>query len=126
LSAKQAILTVAAKPEKPLLIYDDDCNFCKFWILRWQRFTRGRVDYTTSQEARVKEQFPEIPGERFDESVQFVQTDGKVYGGAEGVFRSLSYGPGGGIALWLYRDAPGFAPVSEWCYQFVARRRTFF
>lgn len=126
MSAKPAVLTVAAPPAKPLLIYDGDCNFCKFWILRWQRFTRGRVDYAASQEARVAQQFPELPLERFEASVQFIGTDGRVYGGAEAVFRSSVYGRGGGLLLWVYEQVPGFAPTAEWVYQFVARRRTAF
>ena len=58
--------------------------------------------------------------------MQFIETDGRVYGGAEAVFRSLAYGPCGGVFSWLYRRVPGFAPVAEWVYQFVARRRTAF
>lgn len=107
---------MAAGPEKPLVIYDGECNFCKFWVLRCQRFTRGRVDFAASQETWVKEQFPEVPPERFDESVQLVETDGKVYSGAEAAFRALRYGRAGGAGLWLYDNLPGFAPVTESSY----------
>ena len=126
MSAKPAVLTVATPPAEPLLIYDGDCNFCKFWILRWQQFTQGKVDYVASQEARVAQQFPELPQEHIEASVQFIETDGRVYGGAEAVFRSLIYGRCGGLSLWLYERIPGFAPAAEWVYQFVARRRTAF
>jgi predicted DCC family thiol-disulfide oxidoreductase YuxK len=126
MAGKRPVITVAAHPAKPLLIYDGDCNFCKFWILRWQRFTRGRVEYLASEDARVAEQFPELPRERFDESVQFIETDGRVYGGAEAVFRSLNYGPAGGVASWVYEGLPGFAAVAEGLYRFVAKRRTLF
>ncbi len=124
--AKQPVITVASRPTKPLLIYDGDCNFCKFWILRWQRFTRERVDYVASQEARVGEQFPELPRVSFEESVQLVETDGKVYAGAEAVFRTLTYGPCRKWPLWIYEQMPGFAPVAECLYHFVAKRRTGF
>ena len=50
---KQPSITVVEKPARPLFIYDGECNFCKFWILRWQRFTRGRVDYVASQEPQI-------------------------------------------------------------------------
>ncbi len=91
MTVNQSAAQVASHPAKPLMIYDGHCNFCKFWIIRWQQATAGRVDYAASQEPRVREQFPEIPRERFEESVQFIETDGRVYSGAEAVFRSLTY-----------------------------------
>ncbi|MDB6065568.1 MAG: hypothetical protein JWR26_1776 [Pedosphaera sp.] len=116
-------LQVASAPAKPLMIYDGECNFCKFWIRRWQQSTGGRVDYMASQDPRVGEQFPEIPRQRFEESVQFIETDGRVYSGAEAVFRSLTYGRWGRRPLWAYQRVPGVAPVTEWLYRFVAGHR---
>jgi lipase maturation factor 1 len=49
---------VAAPPDKPLLLYDGECGFCKLWIARWKTATGGLVDYAPSQEAA--ERFPEI------------------------------------------------------------------
>jgi lipase maturation factor 1 len=115
--------SVRAAPAKPLMIYDGECNFCKFWILRWQRATRGNVDYVASQDPQVAQQFPELPRERFEGSVQFIETDGIVYSGAEAVFRSLTYTRVWGWLLWVYKNVPGFKRATEWTYQFVARRR---
>ena len=123
MTVNQPAVQVASHPAKPLMIYDGHCNFCKFWIIRWQQATAGRVDYATSQEPHVRERFPELPPERFEESVQFVETDGRVYSGAEAVFRSLTYSSSGGWPLWLYRNFPGIAPVTEAAYHFVARHR---
>ena len=123
---KQPVITAAERPAKPLFIYDGECNFCKFWILRWQRFTRGRVEYAASQEPQIARRFPEIPPARFDEAVQFVETDGRVYSGPEAVFRSLTYGCWGNWPLWIYQQMPGFAPIAEWIYHFIAKRRTGF
>ncbi|HZV34533.1 MAG TPA: DUF393 domain-containing protein, partial [Verrucomicrobiae bacterium] len=114
---------IASAPAKPLMVYDGECNFCKFWILRWQRATNDRVDYIASQDSRVAEQFPELPRERFEQSVQLIETDGNVYSGAEAVFRSLTYSRAWGWLLWLYQNVPGFKPITEWMYQFVAQRR---
>lgn len=125
MSVKQAA-QVASHPAIPLMIYDGDCNFCKFWISRWQRSTTGRVEYIASQDPRVAEQFPELPPECFETAVQFIETDGRVYSGAEAVFRSLTYSPFRQWPLWIYDRVPGVAPVTEWAYHFVARRRTGF
>jgi lipase maturation factor 1 len=108
------------------MIYDGCCNFCKFWIIRWQRATEGRVEYIESQDPRVTTQFPELPRESFETSVQFIETDGKVYSGAEAVFRSLTYSRSGKWLLWLYRKVPGFAAVTERAYSFVAGHRESF
>src|SRR5262244_3889781 len=99
---------VAAAPGKPLLIFDGDCGFCRRWILRWKSWTAGRVDYAPSQEAAPR--FPEIPAETFRDSVVLVTPDGRWFEAAEAVFRSLSFAPGGGWMLTLYRALPGFAP----------------
>jgi predicted DCC family thiol-disulfide oxidoreductase YuxK len=114
---------VALPPKKPLLVYDGECNFCKFWILRWQRATKDRVDYIASQDPRIAQQFPELPPESFEESVQLILPDGTVYSGAEAVFRSLTVSHAWGWLLWLYQNVPGFRPVTESAYHFVAHRR---
>ncbi len=119
-------MIVAFPPAKPLMIYDGDCNFCKFWIIRWQQASEGRVEYAASQEARVAQEFPELPREQFDQAVQFIETDGQVYSGAEAVFRSLTYSRFWQWPFQLYRDVPGVKPVTERAYQFVARRRELF
>ena len=71
------------------MVFDGDCNFCSLWIRRWQQVTGDAVDYLPVHDHRIASQFPEIPRERFDTAVQFIETDGMVYSGAEGVFGSL-------------------------------------
>ena len=73
------------------MVFDGDCGFCRLWISRWQVMTGDRVDYATSQDSA--KDLPDIPPEKFQESVQLVETDGKVYQGAEAVFRSLNHAP---------------------------------
>jgi predicted DCC family thiol-disulfide oxidoreductase YuxK len=123
---KQPPIIVAARLSRPLMIYDGDCGFCKFWIVRWQQTTAGAVDYIASQEPRVAEQFPELPRERLAAAVQLVETDGAVFEGADAVFRALAYNPRFRWPRWFYERVPGVAPVTEAAYALVARRRTFF
>lgn len=104
------------------MIFDGDCHFCRRWIERWREMTCGRVDYATSQE--VGAVFPEIPSSAFEQAVQFVETDGRVFSGAEAVFRSLGYSRRGGALEWAYDRVPGFAPLTETAYGLVARNRT--
>ena len=106
---------------RPVLLYDGDCNFCYHWIARWRHVTGDRVDYLPSQE--VAHQFPNISPEKFETSVQLVQPDGSVHAGAEAVFRVLAYNPDYGWPLWMYLKIPGVASVTEFLYRLVARNR---
>ncbi|MDE2798391.1 MAG: DCC1-like thiol-disulfide oxidoreductase family protein, partial [Gemmatimonadota bacterium] len=105
---------------KPLLAYDNDCDFCRYWIAQWQHVTGDRVDYAPYQE--VASQFPEIPISAFESSVQLIQENGTVLSGAEAVLRALN----SGLLLWCYYQLPGFAKVSETVYRLIARHRPFF
>src|SRR5580692_1971088 len=119
-------LHVAAPPLKPLLVFDGDCNFCQLWIRRWQQMTGDAVDYLPSQDPGIARQFPEIPQERFQASVQLIETDGAVYSGAEAVFRTLANAPNRQWPLRTYQNASWIASTTEAAYHFVAEHRTFF
>jgi len=45
------------------MIYDGDCDFCKYWIAHWQWTTGERIDYAPFQEAA--ERFPNLAPENF-------------------------------------------------------------
>jgi predicted DCC family thiol-disulfide oxidoreductase YuxK len=109
--------------DRPLVVYDGDCGFCREWIRRWQERTGPRVDYAPYQEAA--ERFPEIPVTSFRRAVHLIDTDGAVFAGAEAVFRTLARARRGGSWLWAYRRLPGFAPASEAAYRWVASHRDF-
>src|SRR5687767_4727119 len=101
------------KLNKPLLIFDGDCSFCRVWIARWKRFTRDKVDYAPAQE--VGKQFPDIPTQDFQKAVQLIEPDGHRTSAAEAVFRALHYG-GSGFLSKAYERVPGFAPITEFAY----------
>ena len=110
-------------PDRPLLIFDGDCSFCRVWVEYWQQITEDRVLYAPYQE--VGDCFPDIPRQQFKAAVQLVQPDGKFFGGADAVFRFLALVPGKGSLLWLYEKAPGFAPIADAVYALIARHRSF-
>ena len=118
-------VVIPHRRDKPLMVFDGECHFCRRWITRWQQATGDAVDYAPSQE--VAASFPEIPAAEFDREVKLIEPNGRVYGGAEAVFRALCQGDKPGVlarvALGLYKDLPGFAPVTEAAYRFVAQHR---
>jgi len=114
-------MQTATEPRLPLLIYDGDCGFCKYWLRYWQRLTGDRVAYAPYQE--VAGQYPEIPVAEFKRAVQYVAPDGKTASGAEAALLTLNHG-GKGFWLTLYRHVPGFAAIAEGVYGFVASHRS--
>ena len=115
-------MKVSNPPAKPLMIWDGECHFCRRWIERWRETTAGRVDYEPFQ--TVAERFPEIPASEFEKAVQFIETDGRVFSGAEGVYRSLGYNPRHRWFTWCYEHVPGCAAISHAVYAVIARNRT--
>ena len=113
-------------PRKPLLIYDGECGFCSFWIRRWQRLTRDRIDYLPLQNAAIARRFPELARTALETAVHLIDPDGRVCTGAEAVFRSLASHPAWRWPLALYQKVPGARLASEWTYGVVARNRTTF
>ena len=109
--------------DTPLLIYDGDCAFCRFWVEYWRRRAGEAVLFAPYQD--VAEQFPEIPLARFRAAAQFRDANGQFSSGAEAVFRTLACAPGARRRwpLWAYARVPLFGWVSEAAYRWVARHR---
>jgi len=122
------LMVVANPPPSPLLIFDGDCSFCRYWADAWKDRTGDAVEYAAAQ--HVAGQFPEIPTESLRQSVQLVVPDGHVYGGAEAVFRTLAFASRGRwrhrFALWSYQSLAGVRPATEASYHFIASHRGLF
>jgi predicted DCC family thiol-disulfide oxidoreductase YuxK len=121
------VSTIEHKPvagSRPLLVYDGDCGFCVYSVRYWHKLTGDRVIYRPYQE--VAAQYPSIPISDFQRAVQFITHDGYRVSAAKASFLTLSYAPGKGFWLALYRKLPGFAAASELAYAFVAANREAF
>lgn len=119
-----AQVPVHPPPERPLLIWDGECGFCRRWVRRWERLTLGLVDYATSQ--AVGDRYPQLHEKDLSRSVYLIDVDGRIHAGAEAVFRSLARAPHWRWMYWLYRKVPLAAPASELVYALVARNRYLF
>jgi len=114
----------SSRLEKPLILFDGDCYFCRFWIQRWNARTENKVGYAPYQDRSLE--FKEIPMKEFERSVQLVMPTGNVYSGAEATFRALAEVPSGKKYLWAYQHIPLVKQVSELLYRWVASNRSFF
>jgi predicted DCC family thiol-disulfide oxidoreductase YuxK len=110
---------------RPLVVFDGDCGFCRFWIERWRRYTRDAVDYEPFQNPEIAARFPTIPRERFARAVQLIEPDGRVSEAAHAVFRLGAIARRHSAPLWAYEHLPGFAALTERAYQHVANHRRF-
>lgn len=105
----------------PTLVYDGECGICRYWVSYWQDLTKDHVVYRAYQEAASE--YPAIPPEAFKRAIQLIESDGHVYSGAAATFRVLRHAPGRAPWWWCYAHLPGFAPLTEWAYAFMAGRR---
>jgi len=110
--------------ERPLVIFDGKCGFCRIWIRYWEQLTGTALEYAASQDVGAR--YPQIPAESFSQSVQLVLPGGEVISGARAVFTTLKCAPGLTWPLWFYDHVPGFAPATEIAYKLIAAHRTFF
>ena len=107
--------------ERPVLVWDGDCAFCKRSVLHIAGKLGAQVRYVTYQS--VHDRFEHLSAQEFAQAVYFIEPDGSVYRGAEAVFRAYSWRPKGSLLLRMYHDLPGFSALSEWGYRRVAHNR---
>lgn len=112
---------VAAPPERPLLVFDGDCAFCRFWIARWKRTSGERLDYAPYQAAAAR--LPEIPVEEFRRAVALVRPSGEVLFGAAAVVAARAEVPGHSLWSRVYRGVPGARLLMDFVYRLVANHR---
>jgi len=113
-----------ANLNRPLLVFDGECGFCRIWVDYWRLLTGDRVSYAPYQE--VSQRFPQVSPADFQAAVQLILPDGKVISAAHAVFRTIAHAPGQGWLLWLYQKLWGFAAFSEWVYRSLAAHRSLF
>jgi predicted DCC family thiol-disulfide oxidoreductase YuxK len=102
--------TTNTQLERPLLLFDGDCGFCRFWVERWKSRTRGRVDFAPAQQEAAR--FPQVTEQAWKRAVQLVP-DGTVCAGAEAVLAALACMPKHRWMLGAYRRVPGARPASN-------------
>ncbi len=107
--------------DRPLVIYDGNCGFCRIWVEYGKELTGDRLAWAPSQEAAADH--PQIDPKQFDKSVQLVLPDGTVESGARAVCRIAAMAPGRAWALGTYETIPGLARVEESLYAFISAHR---
>ena len=108
--------------DKPVLIWDGKCGFCKYWVTRWQNMTGDSIEYRTFQQAAAD--FPDIPLKEFKKASRLIETDGSVYAGPDSAYRSYDYSSKKEYPYhrWYTQNAT-FRKLSDHGYNFIAKHR---
>jgi len=119
--------------QKPLFVYDGECQFCRVCVDYSRLLTKEKVEYrpfqsfdwskTGPQGRKVAKEFPHISQREFARAVKLFTEDGKGYSGAHATFKLLAYNRKQRLGLWLYRYVPLFKFFSELGYRLVALNR---
>ncbi len=108
---------------KPIMVFDGNCGFCRYWVVKWMRISKLAIEYRPYQE--VAENFSDIPPIHFKEAVRFIDLDGSILSGPEAAYiayvkaNKLTY-----LHQW-YRKGGWFMKLSDVAYMWVADHRNF-
>ncbi|HEV2319999.1 MAG TPA: DCC1-like thiol-disulfide oxidoreductase family protein [Verrucomicrobiae bacterium] len=119
-------LDVKKAPARPILVYDADCNFCRYWARRWREDAANRGECISLQDGELGKRFPEVPRKEWEQAIHLIDTNGTVYAGAEAVFRFRARNRHHRTLYKLYARSRVFAAISEVIYRFVSHNRPFF
>ena len=107
---------------RAVLVYDDQCDFCRGWVSRFRRWDRERaVELLPLREERAARLTGKTRGQ-LEQAMHLVDADGSVYAGATAVrelFRFVSWGV---VPRAIFR-LPGVLRLAERVYRMVAARR---
>ena len=108
--------------EKPVLIWDGTCGFCKYWVTRWKMKTKDAIVYKTYQDAH--KDFPDIPLKEFKKASRLIELDGSIYSGPDSAYRCYTYSD---AIKWnahrWYINNRSFQRLSDHGYNFIAKHR---
>lgn len=107
--------------QRPVIIWDGECEFCGEWIRRWERITSKNVEYIPF--GHLQGLFPETLHSLFERAVVLIEPSGRVLSGADAIFHILEMSAGKRNLISFLRRLPGFLQLSRLTYRFVASHR---
>ena len=107
----------------PTVFYDGTCRFCIAQAARLRRLTRDRVAFESAYADGVRARFPQLPQEGMLGEMKFVDTDGRLFGGAAAIARAFVVSGGVlGLGARLY-VLPPVRWAADAAYRLAAARR---
>jgi predicted DCC family thiol-disulfide oxidoreductase YuxK len=109
-------------PDRPTLIYDGECAFCRQSVDVVQRWDREHRLAVLPFQDRVRVGAFGIPLPALAAAMHLVLPDGRVFAGADAAPEILRLLPGKRWLAWWFR-VPGVLPLARRVYGRIARRR---
>ena len=109
------------QPAHPVVVFDGDCGICREWIGHWRALTGETFEFRPFQDAAPD--YRQVPAADFAEAIKLIEPDGSVASGADATFRIYRDAAPYSLLILLYRTLPGFRPLSELAYRFLAAHR---
>lgn len=110
--------------KKPILVWDGNCGFCKYWVTRWKKITEGKIAFKPYQD--VAADFPDIPLKEFKKASRLITTEGTVHSGPDSAFMSYYFANKKSPWHSWYYSYLWFQKLSDHGYNFIAKHRSFF
>src|SRR5947208_6925877 len=107
--------------QRPVVLYDGQCGFCKRHVARWSVIAGDRIEFLPFQ-GNV-EKFPGITTDAVSRAVHLIEPDGTVMRGAEAVFRIAALNRKRPWLRWAYENIPAFRSITEAGYDWIAAHR---
>jgi predicted DCC family thiol-disulfide oxidoreductase YuxK len=116
-----APVATASPPERPTVVFDGACAFCRRWVARVQRLDRaGTIRFLPRQDPSAPVVSNRSPKD-LSRAAHFVRGDGAVFAGAAAAREMWLHLPGANLVRLLTR-VPGTMVFAEWLYGWIARR----
>ena len=117
--------TLYPPSSRPVMVWDGECGFCKYWIRVWEKRTGESIEYVTFQ--HQADRFPDIPKKYFEDAVRLIEPDGKIYDGPDAAYRSMQYYKRKPVKVFhkWYKNNRLFKTISDYGYHFVTTHRPF-
>jgi predicted DCC family thiol-disulfide oxidoreductase YuxK len=108
------------RPEKPLLVWDGECKFCQYWILRLRPVFETNLEIEPYQKLSARR--TGISEADYRQAARLIDSDGKVYSGPAVFYRAVE-NKWAKRLLKLYERNLTFQRVNDLAYQLIADHR---
>lgn len=108
-------------PSKPLMIWDGECGFCHYWIIRWWIMSGDVIEYQKYQLAYKR--VHDISIEQYKEAVRLILPNGAVHSGPDAAYKAFELAGKYPFLTKWYSKGGWFMQLSDWGYQRVADHR---
>ncbi len=115
--------STAHPPERPLLLWDGQCGFCRRAVDRLVYLVGDRVEPVPFQEGA--DRVPDLDPAAMARAAHLVMPDGAVYVGAHSILRANALDGRAHPVLWLYEHVRPFTWVADRIYGWIAGHRVF-